>query len=98
MCLRRDMSDHEEYSGDCAHSEYFPGSITNLFDVHQKGQRRTRTTIEIMEVCRAHVTMIHGMQTVDAPGTHTFFVRVGFYPLLEGKKAFCCHVFTGVEK
>ncbi len=42
--------------------------------------------------------MIHVIQTVGAPGTQTFFVRVGVCPLFEGKKVFCCDVFTNAEK
>ncbi len=33
--------------------------------------------------------MLYGMQTVGAPGIHTFFVRVGVYPLFDCQKVLC---------
>ncbi len=38
------------------------------------------------------------MDTVVAPGTQTFSMRVGFCPLFEGKKAVYSHMFTNAEK
>ncbi len=37
-------------------------------------------------VCRTHCPLIHGMQAVGAPGTHTVFVRVGFCPMLTTRR------------
>jgi len=39
-------------------------------------------------VCRAHTSHAHVMKAAGAPGTHTFFVRVGFCPLLTTRRRF----------
>jgi len=39
-------------------------------------------------MCRAHAPNVHAMQAVGAPGTQTFFVRVGVCPLLTTRRRF----------
>ncbi len=88
LCRQRDLSDVEDIPACCADSDSLSGSSTNLSDIHHTGQRPTRTIPKRWSVPGA-CSLIHVMQAVGAPGTQTFFVRVGFCPLFHCKKAFC---------
>jgi len=77
----------------CADSEYLTGFKHELPE-HSPQRAETNAHNKNNGRVPGACSMIHVMQAVGAPDTHTLFVRVGFCPLFDAEKAFCCDVFT----
>jgi len=84
------MPDIKDIPSCCADSGDLPGITTNLSEARHTGQRPTRTTRRMMDVCRAHAQRFMSCRPLVRLAHNPYYlVRVGFCPLFDHKKALC---------